>query len=264
MRAWAVANQKGGVGKTTTVVTLAGTLAQQGHRVLAIDLDPHAGLSTHFGVSDDRSSEGTYALFGSASRIDESLLLDTGCEGVQLLPASSALATLERQLGQRPGIGRVLSTALRTVSSSIDVVLMDCPPLLGVLMVNALAACDRLIVPVQTEFLALKGLEGLQKTLVMLARAGHPVPSYLIVPTMFDRRTRASLDSLDWLRRHCGDNLWSDVIPVDTQFRDASQAATPLSQYRAGSRGALAYARLADDLMGMERDPHQPAAAVNH
>jgi len=122
--------------------------------------------------------------------------------------------------------------------------------MLGVLMVNALAACDRLIVPVQTEFLAIKGLERMLHTLSMIERAKSLRVPHTIVPTMFDRRTRASIDSLRVLRERFGKQLWEGVVPVDTRFRDASRAGVPLGQFMPGSRGAKAYGELLDYLFG--------------
>ncbi|WP_297526842.1 ParA family protein [Thiohalobacter sp.] len=254
-RIWAVANQKGGVGKTTTAVTLAGQLSAEGHRVLLIDLDPHGSLTTYFRLDPDAIELSVYTLFKDRAdrrafpRYDE-VLVRTDFERLWLLPASTALATLDRQLGSEDGMGLVISQTLADLDDRFDYVFIDCPPMLGVLMVNALAACQQLLIPVQTEFLALKGLERMLHTLKMIARArGEAVP-YLIVPTMFDRRTRASGDALAALRERYPRELWHAVIPVDTRFREASKAGKPLSLWQPASRGAQAYAQLAGDLLG--------------
>lgn len=253
MRIWSVANQKGGVGKTTTTVTLGGWCAARGGSTLLVDLDPHGSLTAYFGYDPESMQEGVYSLFQS-ERLDADGVLrlsrPTSEENLWLLPASTALATLDRQLGARDGMGLVIARALEAVADRFDHVLIDCPPMLGVLMVNALAACERLIIPVQTEFLAIKGLERMLHTLVMIERArGLSVP-YTIVPTMFDRRTRASLDSLRSMRERFSEHMWSAVVPVDTRFREASRAGRPLGQYVASSRGAKAYRDLLGNLLG--------------
>jgi chromosome partitioning protein len=260
---WTVANQKGGVGKTTTAVTLAGLCAGRGQRVLLLDLDPHGSLTSYFGYDPETLETGIYSLFQSETLTSEAVLevmRETSEANLQLLPASTALATLDRQLGARGGMGLVIGRALAAVRERFDHVLIDCPPMLGVLMVNALAACDRLIIPVQTEFLALKGLERMLHTLAMIERARSLQVAYTIVPTMFDRRTRASVDSLRALRERFAAHLWGDLIPVDTRFREASRAGRPLGQIWPDSRGAQAYGRLLEYLHD-DHDRHEQAVA---
>lgn len=261
MKVWGVANQKGGVGKTTTVVTLAGLLAQQGKRTLLVDLDPHGSLTTYFGYDPDTLEHSVYSLFQSSPPAPENLMCRTRYPGLYLLPASAALATLDRQLGAREGMGLVLARALRGLAGDFEHVFIDCPPVLGVLMINALAASQRLLVPVQTEFLALKGLERMLHTLSMVTRARPKPLSYLIVPTMFDRRTRASLDTLRVLRERYGEMTWNSVIPVDTQFREASRQGAPLSFLNDQARGVIAYRALLDTL-NRQGGPVLPAQAV--
>ncbi|TKB47220.1 ParA family protein [Ferrimonas sediminicola] len=260
MQVWTVSNQKGGVGKTTTVVTLAGLLVKRGYRVLAVDTDPQASLGYYLGVDPDELPGSLFDLFRGHDRLDlaqvESVIVPTGTPQLDLLPASTALATLDRTLGTQDGMGLILKRVLAMVAHRYDAVLIDCPPVLGVLMINALAACDRIVVPVQTEFLALKGLDRMVRTLDMVGRSKGIRYPFTIVPTMFDKRTRASLQALTALTQKYPRELWHSVIPVDTRFRDASQAHLPPSHFDAGARGVQAYDQLLDALLDPQGGAH--------
>jgi len=257
VKVWAIANQKGGVGKTTTTVNLAGLLAAAGRKTLVIDLDPHGSMSTYFGINPDTIERSTYQLFQEKSPPVSALIHDTGVSNLSILPASAAMVTLDRQLGVQEGKGLVVYDALQSVIDDYAHVLIDCPPVLGVLMVNALAAAQRLLVPVQTEFLALKGLERMVRTLKMIAQArGNALP-YTVVPTMYDRRTRAARESLQTLRDTYPYNIWDHVIPVDTRFREASMRGKPLCLLSPGSHGAMAYRRLLMSVLMMRDEPMQ-------
>ena len=203
MKVWTIANQKGGVGKTTTVASLAGTLAKRGQRVLMIDTDPHASLGYYLGIDSEEVPGSLYDLFLAHKNLDTSLVkqhaVPTSVEGVDLLAATMALATLDRALGHQEGMGLVLRNILKSVEDDYDVALVDCPPVLGVLMVNALAASQHIVIPVQTEFLAIKGLDRMIKTMELMGRSKKTRYSYSIVPTMYDRRTKASPAALQHL-----------------------------------------------------------------
>lgn len=255
MKVWAIANQKGGVGKTTSTVTLGGLLAQRGYRVLLVDTDPHGSLTAYFRYSPDELETSVYTLFENRQVNPETLIRPTRFENIELLPASMALATLDRQLGGQSGMGLVLQQALSRLSGRYDFALIDCPPMLGVLMVNALAACNHLLIPTQTEFLALKGLERMVRTLVMITRSRKTPLPYTILPTLFDRRTRASTESLRQLRARYDNELWNSAIPVDTQFREASRQGIPLPMIAPHSRGVLAYSKLLDGFLERDMGP---------
>ncbi|NLJ93132.1 MAG: ParA family protein [Aeromonadales bacterium] len=247
MIVWTVANQKGGVGKTTTVVALAGLLAQRNKRVLLIDTDPHGSLSAYFNYDIDNLSYSLFDLFAAehpSRELFNKAALVTPFDGLTLLPSSISLATLERTSSSRAGMGLVLKRLLAEVKNDFDVVIIDCPPVLGVMMVNALAACDRILIPVQTEFLAIKGLERMVSTFKLMHRARKDGFRYTVVPTMYDQRTRASIQSLESLQQEYGEKLWPAVIPVDTKFRDASLRHEPPSYFAKGCRGVFAYQTL--------------------
>ncbi len=255
MIVWTVANQKGGVGKTTTAISLAGLLSERGNRVLLIDTDPHASITSYLGYDSDQLGGGLYELF-QALEPDRSFLMThiikTPFEGLDLIPANMALATLDRVLGNREGMGLFLKRILERLAQDYDYALIDCPPVLGVMMVNALAACDRILVPVQTEFLALKGLERMIRTFEIMQRS-RPTPfKYCVIPTMYDKRTRASLNTLQEIRDKYSDTVWSSVIPIDTKFRDASLKHIPPSAYSRSCRGVFAYDTLLNYLIQLE------------
>ncbi|HZX16584.1 MAG TPA: ParA family protein [Pseudomonas sp.] len=256
MRVWAVANQKGGVGKTTTSIALAGLLADAGKRVVIVDLDPHGSMTSYFGHDPDSLEHSSFDLFqhkGSVPRgLPQQLLLPTSDERISLLPSSTALATLERQSPGQSGLGLVIAKSLAQLWQDFDHAVIDSPPLLGVLMVNALAASQQLVIPVQTEFLAVKGLERMVNTLAMINRSRQQALPYTIVPTLFDRRTQASMGTLRVLRNSYPEHLWPAYIPVDTRLRDASRAGLTPSKFDNNSRGVIAYRALLKHLLSQQ------------
>jgi chromosome partitioning protein len=257
MRIWTIANQKGGVGKTTTTVALGGLLAARGQRTLMIDLDPHASLTAYFNLSPEGEHRSIYDAFLGHRTLDRNGLLEicqkTSQPQLYLLPGHVAMATIEKQMAALGGQGLILQQLLDLLSSEFQWALIDCPPVLGVLMVNALAACQHLIVPVQTEYLAIQGLERMERTLAMINRSKKQQTPYLIVPTMFDRRTRASVHCLRQMRDTHQERIWRSVIPIDTRLRDASSAHLCPHQLDPESRGVVAYQQLLRDLLGESR-----------
>ncbi|QIR14004.1 ParA family protein [Shewanella aestuarii] len=256
MKVWTVANQKGGVGKTTSVASLAGALVKRGKRVLMIDTDPHASLGYYLGIDSEEVPGSLYDVFVNHKALNaefiQQYILPTQIEGLDLLPATMALATLDRALGHQEGMGLVLRNLIAFLEGKYDVAIIDCPPVLGVLMVNALAASQHIIIPVQTEFLAIKGLDRMIKTMELMGRSKKTQYSYSIIPTMYDKRTKASPIALAYLQEKYSKHLWPNVIPVDTKFRDASLAHLPASHYSAASRGVKAYNVLLDYLLARE------------
>ncbi|MDX1490450.1 MAG: ParA family protein [Pseudohongiellaceae bacterium] len=253
MHIWAVANQKGGVGKTTTTVTLAGLLAESGKRVLMLDLDPQGSLTTYFRHNPETLAKSTYDLFQPMQNVSRQMLFDAMLEtqnpNLKLFPASTALATLERTATSQEGMGLAISRTLSLLWDDFDYVLIDSPPTLGVLLINALAACEMILVPVQTEFLALKGVERMLHTLKMVMQSKNKPLPHVLIPTLFDRRTQAGMQSLRKLRQDYPDEVWRSVIPVDTRLRDASSRGVLPSQLDPNGRGVRAYSLLLKNLM---------------
>ncbi|MFT6113350.1 MAG: chromosome partitioning protein [Oleispira sp.] len=265
MRIWSIANQKGGVGKTTSVVSLGGLLAERGARVLLIDLDPHGSLTSYFRYDPDSLETSLYDLFFNQRCKDleyiKKVVKPTTRKGVDLLPATTALATLERQVSGQDGMGLVLAKTLAQLWDDYDYALLDTPPILGVLLVNALAACQRLVIPTQTEHLALKGLERMVHTLKMVMSSQNRQLPYTIVPTLFDRRTQASVITLKEMRQLYPEHVWQEAIPIDTKFRDASHEGLFPNELDSLSRGVRAYRHLLAELDQAEEVKHERRSA---
>lgn len=254
MRVWAVANQKGGVGKTTTAVSLGGLLAERGERVLLLDLDPHGSMTSYFRYDADTLKKSSFNLFSDTALTTadiQSLILQTPQQNLSLIPSSMALATIERKASAE-GMGLKIAKALTQVWDLYDYVLIDSPPVLGALMINALAASERLLIPVQTEHLAIKGLERMIRTITMVTHSLKKELEHTIIPTMFDRRTQASIGSLRELRNSYPEAIWASMIPVDTRFRDASKNGVTPSLFDSNARGVQAYRSLLNHLLSLQ------------
>jgi chromosome partitioning protein len=261
MTVWAVCNQKGGVAKTTTVISLASILAQRGESTLILDLDPHGSLTTYLGYDPDSIETSIYTLFQKLDNTPKGAIFQslkkTKHDNLFLLPASTAMATLDRQLGAQQGKGLVIRKTLSFFKDRFQHVFIDCPPMLGVLMINALAACDKLLIPVQTEFLSLKGLEHMLHTISMINHSRRNELPYMIIPTMHDSKGKAATDCLQQLHQQYGKQVWQQVVPVDPEFREASKMGLPLPVMNNRAVGSLAYQKLLDDLI-------LPEANVSH
>ncbi len=255
MKVWTVVNQKGGVGKTTSAVSIAGCLSAIGERVLLIDLDPHASLTHYFGYNADDLSVNLYDVFlashhqHSFASVIHQATLTTSVKGVNLLPAHMALATLDRTLGEQAGKGLIVKKICQHLSEDYDFVVIDCPPVLGVLMVNALVAANTVVLPTQTEHLAIQGLNKMISTITLMGKSLSPSLKWWVVPTLFDKRVRACLQAFALMRETYKDNIWKGYIPVDTKFRDASLAGLPINQIAANARGTFAYEKLVNELL---------------
>ena len=266
MKIWAVSNQKGGVGKTTTVVSLGGLLSSWGFRTLLVDLDPHGSLTSYFKMNPDDMEFSVYNLFHDMGQKKKDIsprpyIIKTDFDGLSILPASTAIATLDRQVASLGGMGRVVGNALNNVTDDYDYVIIDSPPMLGILMINALAACSHIIIPSLSEHLALKGLERMVHTVQMVFKSKQTPPQFTIVPTMFDKRTKAARESLFLLRQTYPENLWESVIPIDTKIRDASHLGVPASMIEPHSKAVNAYAELLELLL-QEKDQADKKMAV--
>ncbi len=244
----ACTNQKGGVGKTTTVVNLATYLALLGDRVLVIDLDPQGNATSGFGIDRASVSASIYEALVDGAPLED-LHLETPVAGVRLVPSSIALAAAEVELANAEGRERRLGRAVRELVDAWDWVLIDCPPSLGLLTVNALTGADAVLIPIQCEYYALEGLTQLIAT-VNLVR-DHLNPDLAIagvVLTMFDSRTNLSSEVAAEVRRHLRDAVFDTVVPRSVRLSEAPSHGLPIALYRPDSKGAEAYELLAHEL----------------
>jgi chromosome partitioning protein len=247
-RVVAVANQKGGVGKTTTVVNLGAYLAL-GVRVLVVDLDPQANATSSLGLDPGKLTGSTYeGLLGEAALSD--VIVSSGRDQLDLAPASRALAGAQIELVEMADREHRLRLALAEVRERYDVVLIDCPPSLGILTLNALVAADLLLAPVQCEYLALEGLAQLMVTIELVHATLNPRLELLgMLMTLFDPRTRLSSQVVDEVRRHFPQRTFETVIPRSVRLSEAPSFGKPVLEYEPTSRGAVAYADLAQELI---------------
>jgi len=250
----ACANQKGGVGKTTTVVNLASYLALAGDRVLVIDLDPQGNATSALGVDRSRDRSVYDAVIDDVQLGD--LSIPTQVEGLSLVPSSIALAGAEVELTPLEQRERRLSGLLDPIRPDFDYILIDCPPSLGLLTINALTAADTTLIPIQCEYFALEGLGQLLATIRLVT--DHLNPRLEVkgaVLTMHDGRTRLSSEVGDEVRRHLGERVYDTVIPRSVRLSEAPSHGLPIHLYAPASRGAEAYRELADEVRARDERP---------
>ncbi len=256
----ACANQKGGVGKTTTVVNLGSYLAAAGERVLVIDLDPQGNATSGLGFRRDSVERSVYdAVIDGVDLAD--LVIAGPVEGLAVIPSTIALAGAEVELAPVEGRERRLSRLLADITDDYDYILIDCPPSLGLLTVNALTAADSVLIPLQCEYYALEGLTQLLATLDLVR--DHLNPELMlkgVALTMFDGRTKLSADVANEARRYLGEQVFKTVIPRSVRLSEAPSHGLPISRYAPDSTGAVAYAGLAAELRA--RDGRTDATAT--
>jgi chromosome partitioning protein len=251
-RVVAVANQKGGVGKSTTAVNLGAAVAETKKRVLIIDLDPQGNASTGLGIEPGRRQIGTYQVMSQGVPIQEAVM-DTAVPGVSAIPSTIDLAGAEIELVGQISRETRLARALEPVVGSFDFIFLDCPPSLGLLTVNALTACDELIVPIQCEYYALEGLGQLLRNVRLVQQnLNQKLRLTGIVMTMFDSRTKLSEQVVAEVRRYFGARVYDTIIPRTVRLSEAPGFGVPITIYDPSSKGAKAYRKLAKEFLRRE------------
>ncbi len=253
-RVYAVANQKGGVGKTTTAINLGTALTAVGKRVLIIDIDPQGNASTGLGIAPERRALTTYEVLMGEVELARAVIA-TEVPQLDLVPATVDLSAVEVELAEDPRRVWRLRDALRRFREPYDYIFVDCPPSLGVLTLNALVAAHGVIVPLQCEFFALEGLGLLLRTIERVRRAHNPrLAVHGVVLTMYDRRNNLSAQVAEDVRAFLGDRVFRTVIPRNVRISEAPSHGKPVMLYDVRCAGAEAYARLAGEMLERERD----------
>lgn len=246
----ALCNQKGGVGKTTTTINLAAALAEYGRRVLIVDFDPQGAASVALGVPARESDKTVYDALMSPGTTVRDVIVHTAWNGMDIAPANIDLSAAEVQLVGEVARESALARALRGVADDYDAVLIDCQPSLGLLTVNALTAAHGVVIPLETEYFALRGVALLVETISKVADRLNPkLKIDGILATMYDSRTLHSREVLERVRDAFGENVFETVIARTVKFPDSSVAAEPILSFAPNHPGAQAYRRLARELI---------------
>ena len=244
----AVSNEKGGVAKTTSTLSLGAALAELNHRVLLMDLDPQANLSLALGLEPGEAEVTTANVLVENAAI-RSAILKTEIKNLDLVPSNSRIETAEQYLPMRSHYLQTLRNALEAAPLPYDYILLDCPPALGAITLNALSAADLLIIPTQAEYFSAYALRNMMGSIRRIRQEGNPNLAYRILVTLLDRRNRTHRNIFEQLQATFGQGVFTTVIEVDTKLRESPIAGLPITHYKPNSRGSQQYRVLAQEII---------------
>ncbi len=250
----AVANQKGGVGKTTTVVNLASCLAEKGLNVLLIDLDAQGNATSACGIRKKELKKSTYDLLTDDEVSVSEIVLKTPYENLWIMPSTMDLAGAELEIAEIPGRAKRLEEKLKNFDKTqdFDFILIDCPPSLGLITINALTAADSVLIPIQCEFFALEGLSQLTNTIRQVKKIYNSTLDIEgVLVTMFDGRLNLTMQVLAEVKKYFASKTFKTVIPRNVRISEAPSHGKPINYYDKSSKGAKAYSELADEIIRM-------------
>ncbi len=248
----AIANQKGGVGKTTTSINLAAALAEKGKKVLVIDTDPQGNTTSGFGLDKNELENTIYELMIGECSVDEAINKNVveGLEGLDIIPSNVNLAAVEIELIDADQKEYILKEAIEKVKDNYDFIIIDCPPSLSMLTINSMTTASTVLVPIQCEYYALEGLGQLVHTVNLVKERLNPeLEMEGVVFTMFDARTNLSLQVVENVKEHIEENVYKTIIPRNIRLAEAPSYGLPINLYEPKSAGAEAYRLLADEVI---------------
>ncbi|MEG0391362.1 MAG: AAA family ATPase [Anaerovoracaceae bacterium] len=251
----AIFNQKGGVGKTTTNINLAASLALKGKRVLVLDIDPQGNTTSGLGIVKKELKYSIYDLLMGEGVTTKETILHTGTQGLDIIPASVELAGAEVELVRMDERESRLKNALASVKEDYDYIFIDCPPSLGLLTINSLTAVDSVLIPIQCEFYALEGVSQLMTTIDIIKKNLNPnIEIQGVILSMFDGRTNLSIQVVEEVKKYFREKVYTTVIPRNVRLAEAPSYGMPIFEYDPRSTGAEAYNEFAEEFLSLEAE----------
>lgn len=254
MKIVSIFNQKGGVGKTTTNINLSAYIALQGHRVLVIDIDPQGNTSSGLGVDKDNIENTTYELLVGETDINETVISVENIENLKIIPSNMNLAGADLELSYMENRESILKTKLQLLEETYDYIIIDCPPSLGLLTINALTASDSVLIPMQCEYYALEGISQLVKTIQKVKKGlNKNLEIEGVVLTMFDPRRNLQIQVAEELKSYFGELVYESSIPRNIRLAESPSFGMPIALYDPRAKGAEAYEDLANEFLRKQK-----------